>query len=319
MAARREALLGEGVMGESIIQRAFGASWQYPRPMRKPTNRRSLGAALTLLAAAGALGGCDRSGSPPWDHETLWSDGKDRVELDKRYETSMQETTLVYRVRVLRAGKEIIAQSGISREARLSPAATRLADGRVAWRADGILCVTTDGQPLCADLKDLACAQDAPSPTCDGVVKTAVTCDSVLAPSDARLTAALGWALADKDLTPELRVAALTGLARGGDVPRDAADALEKGLGPRSETTRLWIAGALARAGGDPARVEQLRRVLGKQRCETIAVGRSCVPELAADMATARGRLMARRPDLAADIAAAEEECAHLPKPARAR
>jgi hypothetical protein len=282
--------------------------------MRHPVNLAGPLVAASLLAAAG----CDRLAGDTWEHETLWAEGKDRVELDKRYEASMHETTLVYRVRVRRSGQEIIAETDSTRIARLAPAAARLADGRIAWRADGVVCVTTDGQPVCADLNGLACPQDTPATTCHSAVKDTVACADVLSPPEPRLAAALAWVAGDQAVAPDLRTAALAGLARGGDVPRELADALAKALGPRSETTRLWIDGAVARADGDAARIDALRRALANEgRCESIAVARSCVPELAAEVAAARRRLMARRPQIAADLAGAEQECAALPRPAR--
>jgi hypothetical protein len=274
------------------------------------------GRGIFVLVVA-ALGGCDSSEAPAWRHETLWADGDDRVEIDKQEEQATRELMVSYRVRLVRKGAAAPLLDGSAPNKSFRAQAGRLADGRVAVLADTFACAAgAAGQAVCVDLGDVV---DGRSPrSCEYVVKASASCRSGLLPQEEAAGAVLRWVAAQPDAPQKMRIAAVFALARGGDVPDAVSKPAEPAAGKREDDADLLFDGAVARARGDARRIDALRRALAEgSQHKRVAVARSCVPELAADVEKVRQDLATSRPTFAADLAAAQKECAALPRPPR--
>jgi hypothetical protein len=257
---------------------------------------------LLLGALALTSAGCDLDPMSTAEHQVLLSDAKTRIELEKQVYPSFPDTTVTYTLCVARGGPCSIALTGSLQLNRFDAAAARLPSGRATWIANTTLCTETPSRPACIDLADVSSTMARLS--CYDARD--VACTGALGGLDARLREALVWVIENKALRQQLRVAATVALARGAELP-SAAETLGDDF---------WVVGAIARARGDKEKVDATRTLLAKSQGERMIAVRSCVPELAADVARAHVGLL---PAWESEMKQAEHECALLPVPRRAR
>jgi len=271
---------------------------------------------LVALAAAVLAGGCEPTAPPPsFRHETLWQDGDDRIEIDKREESTLRETLLSYHVRLVRKEAGVPVLEGATKKQSFSAVAGRLPDGRLVLLAHTVVCATVPaGRLVCVDLDDVGADGRSPS-SCTSVVHASASCRGAFDGVSEPLAEALRWVAASPEVRVELRVAAIVTLARRGDVSPEISASLEKVLSPTYDMS-IWFGGALARVHGEAFRIDALRRTLaGGSQHDRMIVVQSCVPELAGDVDALRKTLSSTRPEYAAEIEQAEKECAALPLP----
>ncbi len=248
--------------------------------------RATLGFALAL-----ALAGCDLFG-PPWERETLLSEGADRVVVERRLVMPFLEWETQYRIFFSHDGGHHSTRvtEGQTEGVRGHTRARRLPDGRLGVAVFNNVCVET-------------------------ALGAAVACVEfdANAPGRAEILPMLSELAHDRTLDPRARADAASSLARARSP--EAAALLGALLDECKEGSDEAIVLHVARAWltHDARDLEALRAAVLADRGGFLSerVARGCVPELRGDLDAARARFAAdpAKGYIVSDLDAAARAC----------